>query len=214
MDYVVTFEDGSSGYLAHHGIKGMKWGVWNAETKARRTGSKPMTARKYTKSLNKLDNDLKAATIAGANNSAAMKKYQKAAKKAEIKGNEKRAFKMNNKAEFYQEKLSSVSKYKTQKGKELVDTLTSLEKEGYTWKARQTNFSGNGLESIPSARRLNKATGAKTYPKYLYEANASSGNRFKVKEASKLSPTKKRLWKETRQNINSYRPQQYEVYYY
>lgn len=39
MDYVVHFSDGSEGYLAHHGVKGMKWGVWNAETRARRLGS-------------------------------------------------------------------------------------------------------------------------------------------------------------------------------
>jgi hypothetical protein len=35
MDYLITFEDGSEGYLAHHGIKGMKWGKWNAETAAK-----------------------------------------------------------------------------------------------------------------------------------------------------------------------------------
>ncbi len=29
-----TFEDGSE-YLVHHGVKGMKWGVWNAETRAK-----------------------------------------------------------------------------------------------------------------------------------------------------------------------------------
>ena len=39
MDYLVTFEDGTNGYLAHHGIKGMQWGRWNAETRARYTGS-------------------------------------------------------------------------------------------------------------------------------------------------------------------------------
>lgn len=27
MEYIVSFEDGSEGYLAHHGIKGQKWGV-------------------------------------------------------------------------------------------------------------------------------------------------------------------------------------------
>lgn len=35
MPYKLTFEDGSSAYLEHHGIKGMKWGIWNAETQAR-----------------------------------------------------------------------------------------------------------------------------------------------------------------------------------
>ena len=39
MDYMLTFEDGSSGYLSHHGVKGMKWGVWNEETKARHLNS-------------------------------------------------------------------------------------------------------------------------------------------------------------------------------
>ena len=35
MSYKLTFEDGSSAYLEHHGVKGMHWGVWNAETRAR-----------------------------------------------------------------------------------------------------------------------------------------------------------------------------------
>ena len=35
MGYLITFEDGSDAYLSHHGIKGMKWGVWNEETKQR-----------------------------------------------------------------------------------------------------------------------------------------------------------------------------------
>lgn len=35
MDYKFTFEDGSSAYLVHHGIKGMKWGVHNDETKVK-----------------------------------------------------------------------------------------------------------------------------------------------------------------------------------
>ncbi len=32
MDFLVTIDDGSQ-FLAHHGTKGMKWGVWNDETK-------------------------------------------------------------------------------------------------------------------------------------------------------------------------------------
>lgn len=40
MDYKITFEDDSSGYLVHYGVKGMKWGEWNAETQARYQGGK------------------------------------------------------------------------------------------------------------------------------------------------------------------------------
>lgn len=38
MDYLITMEDGSSVCLSHHGVKGMKWGVWNEETRARHEG--------------------------------------------------------------------------------------------------------------------------------------------------------------------------------
>lgn len=49
MDYLIHFEDGSEGYLSHYGVKGMKWGVRNEETKARysRAGSIP-NAKKLT----------------------------------------------------------------------------------------------------------------------------------------------------------------------
>lgn len=33
MDYKLTFEDGSSAFLSHHGTDGMKWGVWNPDTR-------------------------------------------------------------------------------------------------------------------------------------------------------------------------------------
>ncbi len=35
MDYLIHFEDGSEAYLAHHGVKGMKWGVRNDDTENR-----------------------------------------------------------------------------------------------------------------------------------------------------------------------------------
>ena len=45
MDYRFTFEDGTEA-LAHHGVKGMKWGVWNAETAARYGGGSGVRKRR------------------------------------------------------------------------------------------------------------------------------------------------------------------------
>ncbi len=38
-DYFITMDTGEQ-FLAHHGVKGMKWGKWNSETAARYSGSK------------------------------------------------------------------------------------------------------------------------------------------------------------------------------
>ena len=46
---VIRFPD----YLEHHGVKGMKWGIWNEETRARRTGSKKPRHKDYTKMSDK-----------------------------------------------------------------------------------------------------------------------------------------------------------------
>lgn len=40
MSMIITFDDGSTAYLEHHGVIGMHWGVHNAETKARYAGGK------------------------------------------------------------------------------------------------------------------------------------------------------------------------------
>ena len=38
MVYKITFADDSTACLAHFGVKGMHWGVWNEETRRRHTG--------------------------------------------------------------------------------------------------------------------------------------------------------------------------------
>ena len=50
MEYRLTFKDGSDAYLAHHGVKGMKWGVWNNDTKNRYMGSKSK-GRRFAESM-------------------------------------------------------------------------------------------------------------------------------------------------------------------
>lgn len=59
------------GSLTHHGIPGMKWGVWNEDTKARYTGGKRKREKKsltdeQKKKLDKLDATLAKLTVAAA----------------------------------------------------------------------------------------------------------------------------------------------------
>lgn len=72
MDYMLTFEDGSTGYLAHHGVKGMQWGVLNAKNAkeyakyGRKTGGKKGTkAAKHDKLKAKGSDKSDLATLLG-----------------------------------------------------------------------------------------------------------------------------------------------------
>ena len=75
MEYKLIFEDGSEA-LMHHGIKGMKWGVWNAETAARYRGSHSYrpTAREEARATERL----KQAKTNLDGSDKSIKKYKKA----------------------------------------------------------------------------------------------------------------------------------------
>lgn len=68
MDYVVYLESGSSVFLEHSGVKGMKWGVRNAETQKRYSRQRKQKVERVAKSTMK---DLKGAALAGAGTAAA-----------------------------------------------------------------------------------------------------------------------------------------------
>ena len=89
MDYLLTFEDGSEGYLAHHGVKGMKWGVWNAETASRYSGGRGHRAiaranKKVNKAFGKYENAVKTTGESSYKTRAAAKKLGDAIEKREF----------------------------------------------------------------------------------------------------------------------------------
>ena len=47
-DYLITMDTGEK-FLAHYGVRGMKWGQWNAETKARYSNAGNSTYYKKAK---------------------------------------------------------------------------------------------------------------------------------------------------------------------
>lgn len=52
MKYRFTFDDGSEA-LIHYGVRGMKWGIWNSETRAKYQGGTSKEAKKYLKGYDK-----------------------------------------------------------------------------------------------------------------------------------------------------------------
>lgn len=212
MDYLVTFDDGSSGYLAHHGVKGMKWGKWNPETQAKYTGAN--RPRDYEKRLNSLDHDLRVSTMYASNAAKQQGIYSRKARRAEQKGKNEKARKYKNLAEIQKRKISDISKQQKTLGKQLANELASAEKQGYSWKVSQTEFNEGGALGYMKLNRAMNAKHGKTRRLLYGQTNASSGNRFTVKDSSKISEKKKQNWATNRHYVNSYRPQQVVRVYY
>lgn len=85
MDFKFTFESGSTA-LAHYGVAGMKWGVWNDETAAKRAHSKSMRYSEKAYAANQKAQALDR-TALGRSNSVKMAKYRAKASKYARKAN-------------------------------------------------------------------------------------------------------------------------------
>lgn len=212
MEYLVYYSNGEEGYLSHSGVKGMKWGVWNEETKARRAGRKEL--RSIRKDLRDRDSEMQALTRLRSNAYLKRNRFNDKAKTAEAKDNMQKYEKFKKKANIEDKKFKELDSETVQRGKDLVNKLSSLEKSGYTWSSRSTNFNQGlkaGLKYNKRGKELNKKYG-KTNA-FISENNAASGNLFTVKRTSDISDAKRRKM-QARQTLNSYRPQRVDYYYY
>ena len=203
MNYFIQFEDGSDGYLSHHGVLGMKWGVRNAETKARYAN-----AKQYQKTLNNQDRRMQYDQVSWYNAHQTQTRYERKARKAQQKGK-------NDKANRYTEKARVAANYKhaygadyINTGKQYADTVHKMRGEGYSFKITPTEFN----QYFPSARQQGKEMTAKYGKLYLtMNSNAASGNKWKVRDPSQLSEKKKAKWN-AKHTLQQHRPQ--AVYYY
>lgn len=222
------------GYLAHHGIKGQKWGVrryQNPDGSLTDAGRR-REARSYQKKLNKLDNRLRNDVITSSNLRYGIenqnRKILKNKDNYELTSKDRyknRLEKSNKKMQNY----SAVKKVIDNDAKlavsEMNKILKQAQREGYTYKTSKLEFAPahswreakrivneNKNLDIKDMKSILRGSALKTTQAYASNgfsynfSNTASGNRFKVKDASQLSEKRKRAYKRN-QKINSYRPQ-------
>ena len=181
MDYKLTFEDGSEA-IAHYGIQGMKWGVWNSETASRYRGgdSSYKGAKKTVRQLNRLDKRRAIETGKAYDMSNKLVKIQSAETAARYKGNESRLEKLGQKREAFDRKFKAHS----EAAKGITETqnqmLKQVRSDGYSVKLRDVRRSTltKGEKAVQVALNVAlAAAGSNTI--YAYN-RTTPGTKFKL----------------------------------
>ena len=189
-------------YLVHYGVKGMKWGVRHNRRKE---------GRAIAKELNSRDRKMQALTIEEYN---ARKESERLSRKSPSKSADKNA-RRNEKIKALNALSSDLRKQYVKEGRAQIDAVLKAEKQGYTWKARNTDFNQSQWREYRGVKKNIKAKyGARNVTNPLFnQANASSGNRFVVKPTELMTETKQDKYKR-RQNIKRHTPQRVTTHYY
>lgn len=229
-DYIVTMDTGER-YLAHHGVKGMKWGVWNAETAARYNGvdgrkpkqsrlerkERKSLAKQYQRTLRDLDDDLKTQTINASVSYQVSRFYQDKAKKAQRR-NDASAAKYDELSKRFAKRGDMAQKDRVETSKKLSETIKEANKQGMSWKTFPMEFSEQGMVGFGKhndyRKKLDEASKVSLRDYKGYSTNASSGNYFNVKPSERMSEKRKTRWEDTHDRLQSYRPQRVVRYYY
>lgn len=187
-------------YLAHHGIKGQKWGVRRFQNP---DGS--LTARGHQRYLNDLDYEMRSYVSSGHNARVTRQHYERKARLAKHKGNTDKASKYSQRAKDAGELERKEFEAYQAKGKEYLEAISSLQKSGYAFKVTPVNYMS--VKRTSAGKEYMDKHGL--YSRII-DSNVASGNRYKVRKH--VSAKKNEKWK-AQSRLQSHRAQRMEVYY-
>ena len=203
----------SGNFLAHHGVKGMHWGVRKERSSGLSRGQRKTIknkAKNYQKQLNDLDNVL-GASVAGYHSESRRRNiHDNNVKRKEFKGKDSSKSKLkrdkasNRAAEYansYNSSMNATNKLikDLSKDKDLVYSVTPTDMRGNVLFAR-----------TKSVKELNKNINQKYGKNGILDADYyqySTGNRYTVKPATEKRKKKYKYTKHTR-SVNT--PTHYE----
>ena len=184
MEYLISFDDGSSAFLAHHGVKGMKWGVWNDETKSKYGGgdSSAKGAKRTIRDLNRLDKRRAVEVGKAAHFSNSSADYAKRSAIAEKHGRMERAAKLKEKS--VQAGGRADAHYNAVKGivKQQNNLSVKLVKEGYSVKTKNITRSTMTKGEKALSLALTAAMAASPSPVVVYTDTRTSGTKYKLQK--------------------------------
>lgn len=186
-------------YLAHHGIKGMKWGVRrfrNEDGTLTEAGKKrylnsdgSLNARGHQARLNRVDYERRSSVMTMYNLAKTYQVADEKAKRYELKGNAKRAKQYRQNANSAAKAFAEEAKRCEDIGKEYVGALNDVSRSGYTWKSDVNGFMA--AKTTETGMNYIRDNGSFSM---VFVANTASGNRYRV--VDNASQRRKDSWEQ------------------